>query len=50
MDTNGKIVSGEASSIYQLGFNVVENSVRVTLDGRELTPGCRLFVDYNSVN
>lgn len=39
--------SGSASSNYQLGFNVVENSVRVTLDGRELTPGIDYVVDYN---
>ncbi len=39
--------SGEASSVYQLGFNVVENSVRVTLNGRELTPGVDYSMDYN---
>lgn len=39
--------SGEASSVYQLGFNVVENSVRVRLSGRELTPGADYIVDYN---
>jgi cell surface protein SprA len=39
--------SGEASSVYQLGFNVVENSVRVTLNGRELTAGSDYTVDYN---
>ncbi|MHB1686048.1 MAG: T9SS outer membrane translocon Sov/SprA [Ignavibacteriaceae bacterium] len=39
--------SGEASSTYQLGFNVVENSVRVILNGRELTPGVDYTVDYN---
>ena len=39
--------SGEASSVYQLGFNVVENSVRVRLSGRELTPGVDYIVDYN---
>jgi len=39
--------SGEASSVYQLGFNVVENSVRVRLSGRELTPGIDYIVDYN---
>ncbi len=39
--------SGEASSVYQLGFNVVENSVRVRLNGRELTPGSDYIVDYN---
>jgi Motility related/secretion protein len=40
--------SGEATSSYSLGFNVVENSVRVTLAGRELTPGVDYVVDYNS--
>ena len=39
--------SGEASSVYQLGFNIVENSVRVMLNGRELTPGTDYIVDYN---
>lgn len=39
--------SGDASSTYQLGFNVVENSVRVLLNGRELTPGVDYTVDYN---
>lgn len=39
--------SGEANAIYQLGFNVVENSVRVRLSGRELTPGVDYIVDYN---
>ncbi len=39
--------SGEASSVYQLGFNIVENSVRVTLNGRQLTAGVDYTVDYN---
>jgi cell surface protein SprA len=39
--------SGEASSVYQLGFNIVENSVRVRLSGRELSPGVDYIVDYN---
>ncbi|HKB85555.1 MAG TPA: cell surface protein SprA, partial [Ignavibacteriaceae bacterium] len=39
--------SGEASSVYQLGFNIVENSVRVLLNGRQLTPGTDYIVDYN---
>lgn len=39
--------SGEASSTYQLGFNVVENSVKVFLDGRQLSPGSDYIVDYN---
>jgi cell surface protein SprA len=39
--------SGEASASYSLGFNVVENSVRVLLNGRELTQGVDYIVDYN---
>lgn len=39
--------SGEVSSVYQLGFNVVENSVRVLLNGRELSPNVDYVVDYN---
>ncbi|GAB4290348.1 MAG: cell surface protein SprA [Ignavibacteriaceae bacterium] len=39
--------TGDATSVYQLGFNIVENSVRVLLDGRELTPGVDYVVDYN---
>jgi cell surface protein SprA len=39
--------SGEASSTYQLGFNLVENSVKVSLNGRELTPGVDYYMDYN---
>jgi cell surface protein SprA len=38
---------GTASAIYPLGFNVVENSVKVTLNGRELSPGTDYIVDYN---
>ena len=38
--------TGTASSTYQLGFNVVENSVKVLLDNRELTPGVDYTVDY----
>jgi len=39
--------SGSASSTYQLGFNIVENSVKVRLNGRELTAGADYVVDYN---
>ncbi len=39
--------SGESSTTYQLGFNIVENSVRVLLNGRELTAGTDYSVDYN---
>ncbi|MCL5031380.1 MAG: cell surface protein SprA [Bacteroidetes bacterium] len=39
--------SGEATSVYQLGFNVVENSVRVTLNGRQLVANTDYTVDYN---
>ncbi|MBK7630274.1 MAG: cell surface protein SprA [Ignavibacteriales bacterium] len=38
---------GSSSSIYQLGFNVVENSVKVLLNGRELSAGSDYIVDYN---
>jgi cell surface protein SprA len=38
--------SGDATSVYQLGFNVVENSARVLLDGRELSAGVDYIVDY----
>ena len=38
---------GSSSSVYQLGFNVVENSVKVLLNGRELSPGSDYVVDYN---
>ncbi len=39
--------SGTATSVYQLGFNIVENSVRITLNGRQLTAGVDYSVDYN---
>ena len=39
--------SASVSSTFQIGFNVVENSVRVTLDGRELKTGVDYVVDYN---
>jgi cell surface protein SprA len=39
--------SASVSSTFQIGFNVVENSVRVTLDGRELKNGVDYVVDYN---
>ncbi len=39
--------TGESSASYQLGFNVVENSVRVLLNGRELREGVDYTVDYN---
>ncbi|MEN8191494.1 MAG: cell surface protein SprA [Bacteroidota bacterium] len=39
--------SAATSSTFQIGFNVVENSVRVTLDGRELKAGVDYSVDYN---
>lgn len=41
------IYSGEASATYSLGFNIVENSVKVSLNGRELTAGADYSVDYN---
>ncbi len=39
--------SASSSSVYQIGFNVVENSVKVTLNGRELKAGVDYVVDYN---
>jgi cell surface protein SprA len=38
--------TGDVSAVYQLGFNMVENSVRVLLDGRELSSGVDYIVDY----
>jgi len=38
--------TGEASSRYSLGFNVVEGSVQVILDGRPLTLNVDYTVDY----
>ena len=39
--------SGDVSSVYQLGFNIVENSVKVLLNGRQLSPNSDYIVDYN---
>lgn len=39
--------SASVSSVYNIGFNVVENSVRVTLNGNELNAGSDYVVDYN---
>jgi cell surface protein SprA len=39
---------GTSSSTYSLGFNVVENSVKVLLNGRELSAGSDYSVDYNT--
>ncbi len=39
--------SALSSSVYNIGFNVVENSVRVTLNGAELKEGVDYSVDYN---
>jgi hypothetical protein len=39
--------SGTSSSTYQLGFNIVANSVRVVLDGNALQEGVDYTVDYN---
>ena len=38
--------TGEATSRYSLGFNVVEGSVQVLLDGRGLTSNIDYTVDY----
>lgn len=39
--------SGGVQSVYNLGFNIVENSARVRLNGRELTPGVDYIIDYS---
>lgn len=39
--------SASVSSVYNLGFNVVENSVKVTLGGMQLKEGSDYTVDYN---
>lgn len=39
--------SASVSSTFQIGFNVVENSVKVTLDNKELKSGVDYVVDYN---
>ena len=41
------VYSASTSSTFQIGFNVVENSVRVTLDGKTLKAGTDYAVDYN---
>ena len=50
-DKDKWLLSGEYSasvtSKFQIGFNAVENSVRVTLDGSELKKGVDYQVDYN---
>ncbi|PJA95972.1 MAG: cell surface protein SprA [Ignavibacteriales bacterium CG_4_9_14_3_um_filter_34_10] len=40
--------SASVSSNYNIGFNAVENSVRVTLNGNVLKEGVDYSVDYNS--
>jgi len=40
--------SGDATNIYQLGFNVVENSVKVSLNGKLLIAGTDYSIDYNT--
>lgn len=39
--------SASVSSTFNIGFNVVENSVRVLLNGNELREGSDYSVDYN---
>ncbi|MGD8779787.1 MAG: cell surface protein SprA [Ignavibacteria bacterium] len=39
--------SASVSSVYTIGFNVVENSVKVYLAGNELSEGTDYTVDYN---
>lgn len=38
--------TGEATSKFNLGFNIVEGSVQVLLDGRQLAPNVDYTVDY----
>lgn len=40
--------SGTSASTFNLGFNIVEGSVRVRLGGRELIPQVDYIVDYNT--
>jgi cell surface protein SprA len=40
--------SGDVTSVHQLGFNVVENSVKVILNGKQLTANVDYSVDYNT--
>ncbi len=40
--------SGTSASTFNLGFNVVEGSVKVRLGGRELVPNVDYIVDYNT--
>jgi len=50
-DKDRFILGGEytaaVSSVINIGFNAVENSVRVLLGGRELKEGVEYRVDYN---
>lgn len=39
--------SASSTSVYSIGFNVVENSVKVYLSGNLLTEGADYTVDYN---
>ncbi len=41
-----EVTSSSASSTYQLGFNVIENSEEVRLNGRELVRGADYTIDY----
>lgn len=40
--------SGTSASTFNLGFNIVEGSVKVRLGGRELVPNVDYIVDYNT--
>ncbi|MGB9664626.1 MAG: cell surface protein SprA, partial [Ignavibacteria bacterium] len=40
--------SGTSASTFNLGFNIVEGSVKVRLGGRELIPNVDYIVDYNT--
>lgn len=39
--------SASVTSVYSIGFNVVENSVKVLLNGSQLSEGTDYTVDYN---
>ncbi len=40
--------SGSSRNTFNLGFNIVEGSVKVRLSGRELVPNVDYIVDYNT--
>jgi cell surface protein SprA len=40
-------MTGSASSTFNIGYNIVENSVKVMLNGNQLVAGVDYVVDYN---